>query len=62
MTRVALEEWARKIWSEAFAVDPDYTIEVSRAVTGDEVFAWSALSCRQLEAMSRGLFATARLS
>lgn len=61
LTRADLEQWARRIWGEALAADEPRTIEVTAAITGGEVFAWSALTVRQLRALSRTLFSTARL-
>jgi hypothetical protein len=62
MTKEAHLQWSKQIWEEAYAADPEHTMQVTRSVTGAEVFCWSALSTRQVLALSRGLFATARFS
>ena len=62
MTKEACLQWSKKIWEEAYAIDPEHTLQVTRAVVGAEVCCWSVLSTRQVQALSRGLFATARFS
>jgi hypothetical protein len=62
MTRDAWEAAAKKIWEDAFVVDEPFTMEVTRLVTGADVFAWSALKCRQIRALHRALFRTARFT
>lgn len=61
MNRDAWEKAAKVIWEDAFKRDEIYTMEITRAITGAEVFAWSALSTRQIRALHRYLFTTARL-
>jgi hypothetical protein len=61
MTPAAWEAAAKRIWEGAFVVDPVFTMEVTMRVTGAEVFWWGGLAVRQLRALHRALFATARL-
>jgi len=62
VTRAEWEKAARQIWEAAFSIDPIHTMDVTRAVVGGEVFAWTAINIKQIRALHRGLFATARLS
>jgi hypothetical protein len=62
MTKVDWYRAAREIYDSAMAVDAEFTEQVTIAVTGGAVFAWDCLSTRQLRALHRHLFATARLS
>lgn len=61
-TREELEAFAKQIWEEAFGVDPIFTMEVTVAVTGGEVFVWGNLRVRQLQALGRALLPTARMT
>lgn len=61
MTRADLETQTRSLYADAFVKDEPHTLEVTRAVTGGEVFVWSNLTIEQLRALHRGLFTTARL-
>lgn len=53
--RPELIRQTRPLYEEAYKADPHYVEELTRAVTGHEVFAWDNLDLKQLSALRRGL-------